>query len=164
MPHAITVINRLPSTASVPLRYPDRRPGRRPGFRPGFPQVRDFLGAARHVEIARTWSQTGSQQAVDQLSTRTRHAHSDLRAGLRLDSVMEFDQYIKEVSQVGCSVVHFFSCSITNSAVKLQVLDRSHNAMSSRQTSFTDCGLHKQSSNSGRKLDHSTENACWARY
>jgi len=48
---------------------------------------------------ARTWSQTDSQLAFDELSTdqpvtRTRHAHAGLRLGrrpgLRLDSVMEF--------------------------------------------------------------------------
>jgi len=35
-------------------------PGRRPGRRPGFWPVTDRFELSRHVEIARTWSQTGS--------------------------------------------------------------------------------------------------------
>jgi len=49
---------------------------------------------SRHVEIARTWSQTGSRLAFNQLSTGLRHAH-DTRMQVcdqvcNLDSVMEF--------------------------------------------------------------------------
>jgi len=43
-------------TLSIPLRYPGRRPGRRPAFRP----VADRFELSPHIEIARTWSQTGS--------------------------------------------------------------------------------------------------------
>ena len=38
---------------------------RRPGFRP----VADRFQLSRHVEIARTWSQTGSQLVCDQTSS-----------------------------------------------------------------------------------------------
>jgi len=38
-------------------------------------QDADRFELSRHVEIARTWSQTGSQLAFDQLSTGLRHAH-----------------------------------------------------------------------------------------
>ena len=76
------------SIGQIPLDYPGCRPGRRPGCRP----VADRFELCRH--IARTWSQTGLQQAFDQLSTGLRHAHAGLdpgrRPGLRLDSVMEF--------------------------------------------------------------------------
>ena len=67
-------------------------PGCRPGCRRGCRPVADKFELSRH--IARTWSQTGSQQAFDRPAIRTLHAHAGLdpgrRPGLRLDNVMEF--------------------------------------------------------------------------
>jgi len=51
--------------------------------------VADRFELSRHVEIARTWSQTGSQLAFDQLSTSLRHAHDTRTQVCDLDSVME---------------------------------------------------------------------------
>ena len=45
----------------------------------GRKQVADRFELSRHIEIARTWSQIGSQLAFDQLSTGLRHAHAGLR-------------------------------------------------------------------------------------
>jgi len=65
-----------------------------------FPTCRRQVRASGHVGIERTWSQTGSQLDLDQLSTGLRHAHAGLWPGsgqipLRYparepDSVMEF--------------------------------------------------------------------------
>jgi len=79
------------------------RAGRRPGFRP----VVDRFELSRHVQIARTWSQTGSQLICDLLATwiapdRTISItlSNSLAAGRparelvrELDSVMEFGLY-----------------------------------------------------------------------
>ena len=72
------------------------RAGRRPGFRP----VADRFKLSRHVEIARTWSQTGSQLVCDQLATciapdrpnsiMLSSSLAGREPACELDSVMEF--------------------------------------------------------------------------
>jgi len=74
-----SVERRRCSKDQIPLRYPGRRPvaswdlayhalsnySSRAGFRP----VADRFELSRHVEIARTWSQTGSQLVCDLLAS-----------------------------------------------------------------------------------------------
>jgi len=91
---------RLTSQRPMSIKLSSSRAGRRPGFRP----VVDKFELSRHVEIARTWSQTGSQLVCELLAswiapnrpnsiTLSSSLAGRIPAGepaRELDSVMEF--------------------------------------------------------------------------
>ena len=76
--------------------------GRRPGFRP----VADRFELSRHVEVARTWSQTSSS------------SRAGLRPASELDSVTEFGLIASVLAQV-CKVHCHSMTQLTSHTTRL---------------------------------------------